>query len=340
MLKKGLTDTMRVDTAVSINNVTKVFEQWQRENAGKGLIKNLFKPEKKVISALDNVSFNVKRGEFVAYAGPNGAGKSTTMKLLAGMLQPTEGTVSVLDMSPDKDRIKVMSRLGVLFGNRTELWWDHPVSQSFEWKKVVWDIPNDIYKRNLEMVVELLDIGELMKTFARELSLGQRMRADLAMMLLHSPELIILDEPTLGLDVVAKRQMIEFLKRINRDDGVTIIVTSHDMDDLEEMARRILMISGGKIVYDGDFNGLREVTGSLTRFIVTMDGDYELTLNGGKFINSANGVFEFEIDVTKYPIKHLLKQLSDTDGVKDVEINKAPIEQVIAGLYAAWKEKS
>jgi len=337
MLKKGSTDTTREGTAVSINNVTKVFEQWQRDNAGKGLIKNLFKPEKKTISALDNVSFSVNRGEFVAYAGPNGAGKSTTMKLLSGMLQPTEGSVSVLGMSPYKDRIRVMSKLGVLFGNRTELWWDHPVSQSYEWKKVVWDIPDEVYKRNFEMVVEMLDLGSLLKTFARELSLGQRMRADIAMMLLHSPELIILDEPTLGLDVVAKRLMIEFLKRINREDGVTIIVTSHDMDDLEDMAQRILMISGGKIVYDGDFDGLREVTGSLTRFVVTMDGDSSLTLDGGRLVGSGSGVYEFEVDVTKNPINHLLRQLSDTRGIKDVEINKAPIEQVIAGLYAAWK---
>ena len=337
MLKKESTDIMRVDTAVSINNVTKVFEQWQRENTGKGLIKNLFKPEKKVISALDKVSFTVNRGEFVAYAGPNGAGKSTTMKLLAGMLQPTEGSVSVLGMSPDKDRISVMSKLGVLFGNRTELWWDHPVSQSYEWKKVVWDIPDDVYKRNLEMVVELLDIGGLLKTFARELSLGQRMRADLAMMLLHSPELIILDEPTLGLDVVAKRQMIEFLKRINRDDGVTIIVTSHDMDDLEEMAQRILMISKGIIVYDGNFDGLRDITGNLTRFTVTMDREAVLNLHGGELISVANGIYEFEVDVSKIPIQNLLRQLSDAGGVKDVEISKAPIEQVIAGLYAAWK---
>ena len=337
MLKKGSTDTTREGTAVSINNVTKVFEQWQRDNAGKGLIKNLFKPEKKTISALDNVSFSVNRGEFVAYAGPNGAGKSTTMKLLSGMLQPTEGSVSVLGMSPYKDRIRVMSKLGVLFGNRTELWWDHPVSQSYEWKKVVWDIPDEVYKRNFEMVVEMLDLGSLLKTFARELSLGQRMRADIAMMLLHSPELIILDEPTLGLDVVAKRLMIEFLKRINREDGVTIIVTSHDMDDLEDMAQRILMISGGKIVYDGDFDGLREVTGSLTRFVVTMDGDSTLTLDGGRLVGSGSGVYEFEVDVTKNPINHLLRQLSDTRGIKDVEINKAPIEQVIAGLYAAWK---
>ena len=270
MSKKELTATMPADTAVSVQGVTKIFTQWQRENAGKGLIKNLFKPEKKIVTALDDVSFTIARGEFVAYAGPNGAGKSTTMKLLAGMLQPTEGQIQVLGMSPDRERIRVMRQLGVLFGNRTELWWDHPVAQSFEWKRVVWDIPREVYVRNLEMVIELLDIGPLMKTFARELSLGQRMRADLAMMLLHSPRLILLDEPTLGLDVVAKRQMIDFLKRINEEDGVTIVVTSHDMDDLEEMAQRIMMISGGKVAFDGSFDGLRDIAGDMTTTTVTV----------------------------------------------------------------------
>jgi len=338
MLKKELTAMSVGDIAVSVNNVTKVFTQWQRENAGKGLIRNLLNPEKKIITALDDVSFVVQKGEFVAYAGPNGAGKSTTMKLLAGMLQPTEGCLSVLGMSPDKDRIPIMRQLGVLFGNRTELWWDHPISQSFEWKQVVWDIPDDVYKRNLEMVMDLLDIGSIYKTFARELSLGQRMRADIAMMLLHSPSLILLDEPTLGLDVVAKRQMIAFLKRINREEGVTIVVTSHDMDDLEEMAQRILMISKGKIAYDGTFDGLRDITGNLTRLTVTLENverDADFTLDGGKLIQAENGVYAFEIDVNRIPIKKLLKQLSDLD-VKDVEISKAPIEQVIAGLYGEW----
>ncbi|MHC1694130.1 MAG: ATP-binding cassette domain-containing protein [Eubacteriales bacterium] len=337
MSKKVSTDICQADTAAEIKSVTKTFTQWQRENTGRGLIKNLIKPEKKIVAALDCVSFTIKRGEFVAYAGPNGAGKSTTMKLLAGMLQPTQGSVSVLGMSPNKDRIHVMSRLGVLFGNRTDLWWDHPVSQSFEWKKVVWDIPDDIYIRNLDMVTEMLDIGPLLKTFARELSLGQRMRADLAMMLLHSPELILLDEPTLGLDVVAKRQMIQFLKQINREDGVSIIVTSHDMDDLEEMAQRIIMVSGGKLVYDGDFDGLRDITGSPTRFTVTMDNGFVPIFSGGKLIKSDNGVYEYEVDVTHNPIQQLLRQLSESDGIKDVEIKKAPIEQVIAGLYAVWK---
>lgn len=337
MSEKALTDIITADTAVKVDSVTKEFTQWQRENAGKNLLKNILNPEKKILKAVDDVSFTIKKGEFAAYAGPNGAGKSTTMKLLSGMLLPTSGNISVLGLSPKKDRIELMKRMGVLFGNRSELWWDHPVLQSFEWKKVVWDIPDEVYKRNLDMLTELLDIGELLKTFARELSLGQRMRADLAMMLLHSPELILLDEPTLGLDVVAKRQMIDFLKKINRENGVTIMVTSHDMDDLEEMAQRILMISKGKIAYDGSFDGLREITGSLTHFTLTTDGTVP-NIDGCKLLSENNFVYEFEVDLSSLPIKTLLGKISEIDGVKDVEIKKAPIEQVIAQLYSKWKD--
>ncbi len=338
MYKKGSTDMSREDTApdqtaVKVDSVSKSFTQWQKKDGSR----NIFRQEKKTVTAVDDISFQIRYGEFAAYAGPNGAGKSTTMKLLAGMLKPTEGTVLVLGMSPEKDRIALMKKLGVLFGNRTELWWDHPVIQSFEWKKVVWDIPDVTYKRNLDMVTELLEIGEIRNTFARELSLGQRMRADLAMMLLHSPELILLDEPTLGLDVVAKRQMIDFLKKINREEGVTIMVTSHDMDDLEEMTRRILMISNGKLAYDGDFDGLRAITGNLTHFTVTTDGTRP-GLEGCRLLGEKHGVFEFEADLSRLPVKRLLELLSKADGIQDVEIKKAPIEQVIAQLYKEWKK--
>lgn len=347
MFKKESTDILPADTAaddlaVKVDAVSKSFTQWHRKEGSKNLFRpeifqlEIFRLEKKIVTAVDNVSFQIKRGEFVAYAGPNGAGKSTTMKLLSGMLKPTGGSISVLGMSPEKDRIALMKRLGVLFGNRTELWWDHPVIQSFEWKKVVWDIPMETYQRNLDMVTELLDIGEIRNTFARELSLGQRMRADLAMMLLHSPELILLDEPTLGLDVVAKRQMIEFLKKLNRESGVTIIVTSHDMDDLEEMAQRILMISKGKLAYDGSFDGLREITGNLTHFTVTTDGTRP-ELEGCRLLGEKNGVFEFEVDLSLLPIKVLLERLSHVDGIMDVEIRKAPIEQVITQLWGMTK---
>lgn len=337
MFKKESTDmfqeaTALDDIAVKVDCVSKSFTQWHRKEGRRGI----FNQEKKIVTAIDNVSFQIRHGEFVAYAGPNGAGKSTTMKLLSGMLQPTEGSVSVLGMSPEKERIALMKKLGVLFGNRTELWWDHPVIQSFEWKKVVWNITDETYRRNLDMVTELLDIGEIRNTFARELSLGQRMRADLAMMLLHSPELILLDEPTLGLDVVAKRQMIDFLKKINQEAGVTIMVTSHDMDDLEEMAQRILMISKGKLAYDGSFDGLREITGNLTHFTVTTDGRIP-ELEGCRLLGGQHGVFEYEVDLSRLSIQVLLERLSHTAGIMDVEIRKAPIEQVITQLYQAWK---
>lgn len=312
--------------------------QWQRDLAGKGLLKGLVKPEKKLITALDDISFQIRRGEFVAYAGPNGAGKSTTMKVLAGMLLPNQGNVRVLGLSPQKNRIQLMKRLGVLFGNRTELWWDHPVMQSFEWKRVVWDIPDAIYKENLELVTELLDLKSLLKTYVRELSLGQRMRADLAMMLLHHPECILLDEPTLGLDIVAKRRMIDFLKYVNREKKVTILVTSHDMDDLEEMAQRILMISDGKLAYDGQFNGLHQIAGNMTQITLTMSGDEVPALDFGRFLEESHGVYQYEVNLATYPIEQVLFRLSQIQGIQDIEINRAPIEQIIAELFKSWKK--
>ena len=236
--------------ALAIDNVSKIYVQWQRSGKMKDIVKNLFSPEKREIKALDGLSFKVSKGEFLAYAGANGAGKSTTIKILSGILQPSSGNISVLGMAPGKERIKLMENIGVLFGQRTELWWDHPVITSYEWKKSVWNIPQDIFDENLAMVTELLDLSDILKTFARELSLGQRMRADLGMLLLHNPQIIFLDEPTLGLDVLAKKKMINFLKKLNREKGTTIVVTSHDMDDLEEMAERIILLSKGCLLYN------------------------------------------------------------------------------------------
>jgi ABC-2 type transport system ATP-binding protein len=304
--------------AIRMASVTKTFVQWQRDNSGKDILKNLLKPEKRIITALDNVSFDIMEGEFVAYAGPNGAGKSTTMKLLAGMLLPASGEISILSMSPQRQRQAIMRHLGVLFGNRTELWWDHPIIQSFEWKKVVWDIPQSRYRENLNMVTELLDIGDLLKTFARELSLGQRMRADLAMMLLHSPKVILLDEPTLGLDVVAKRQMIGFLKRLNEKAGTTIVVTSHDMDDLEEMARRVLLISNGRIAFDGGFDDLREELGCTKRASVSFSDGTQM-----------------EIDYQD--TNRLLRELSEMESIQDIRFTQTSLEEGIANLYAKWR---
>ncbi len=325
--------------ALDIVNVSKTYTQWQRSGRWKDIVKNLVRPEKKVVKALDDLSLQVKKGEFVAYAGANGAGKSTTIKILSGILQPTLGRVSVLDMSPARERVALMRRIGVLFGQRTELWWDHPVITSYEWKKNVWNIPEDVYQRNLALVTELLDLKELLHTFARELSLGQRMRADLGMLLLHDPEVLFLDEPTLGLDVLVKRQMIDFLKKVNREKGTTVIVTSHDMDDLEAMAQRIILLSNGKIAFDGDFQALRRVQGGFSRLLVT-GPEAPPQWPGMEWISTHEGVHEYAFQQADANFSEVLKTLAGTPGITDLEMRKAPIEEVVASLYLEWKKET
>ncbi|MTI95869.1 MAG: ATP-binding cassette domain-containing protein [Firmicutes bacterium] len=325
------------DTTVRLNRVSKEFVQWQRSGKATEILKNLFHPQQRVISALKNLSLEIKKGEFVAYAGANGAGKSTTIKILSGIMQPTRGQVSVLGLRPERDRVRLMRRVGIVFGQRTELWWDHPVAASFEWKKNVWDIPEQKYRANLALVTELLGLGDLLNTFARELSLGQRMRADLALMLLHEPELIFLDEPTLGLDVLAKRQMIDFLKRINQERQTTIVVTSHDMDDLEEMAQRIVLLSKGELAFDGSFEELRAIAGNICRIRLTRSHNGVLKFNGGQLITQQNNIYEYEFDTSQTPMQTIFTQISALSGIMDIEIRKAPIEQIVAGLYNQWR---
>jgi ABC-2 type transport system ATP-binding protein len=313
MLKTDQAGTSSPDI-VEFRGVSKTFIQKQPA----GSFGDLIHPRRKIVAALDDVSFTVQRGEFVAYAGPNGAGKSTTIKLLGGMLVQNAGELSVLGLSPVKNRIPVMRRMGILFGNRTELWWDHPVSTSYRWKQKVWNIPQREFTAIEAQVLELLDIKPFYQTFARELSLGQRMRADLGMLLLHRPELILLDEPTLGLDVLAKRQMIGFLRRLNEEEGTTIIVTSHDMDDLEEMARRILLISNGKISFDGDFASLRTTLGCIRRAIIT-------------FADGRQQEYPYQDTQT------LLRELSALEGIADINFTQTSLEEGIAHLYERWK---
>ena len=337
--------------ALVIDNVTKQYSQWQRSGHARDILKNMLHPQKRIITALDHLSFEVAPGEFVAYAGANGAGKSTTIKILSGILSPSEGTVSVSGLSPVTDRIELMRHIGVLFGQRTELWWDHPIITSFEWKKEVWGIPEEIYKKNLSLVTELLDLEDILRTFARELSLGQRMRADIGMLLLHAPSVIFLDEPTLGLDVLAKQQMIHFLKEINRECGTTIVVTSHDMDDLEEMAQRIILLNKGQIAFDGNFDKLRNTAGACSRIVVTMKNpgskkqsltsDKALTdptIPGLQLLSSNEGICEYEFNRSQTGIHEVLGNLAGFQGIEDVEIRRAPIEDVIARLYLSWKK--
>ena len=333
MPNTALRDTKTWDTAVELRDVTKIFRQKQ---TGDGIWQNFLRPQYKEIHALDHVDLTIRKGEFVAYAGPNGAGKSTTFKLLCGMIGADSGHVHTCGLEPLKERIPLMRQTGVLMGSRTELWWDHPVISSYTWKKAVWDIDDKTYERQLGLVTEMLDLKPLLNTFARELSLGQRMRADLGMLLLHDPQLILLDEPTLGLDVLAKRSMIECLKALNRDHGRTILVTSHDLDDLTEMAQRIVMLADGRIAFDGTLPELRRVAGSERH--VTIDCPICPELVGCRLIESTHGRHTFAFDPRVLPVSQLLAAVSHLANVRDVQLTDAPIEGVIAGLYRYWKK--
>lgn len=338
MHKKDITAMCPSDTAVEFSHVKKTFVRSQTALAGKEVIRRLFHPKREQIHALDDVTFTVKQGEFTAYAGPNGAGKSTTMKLACGILLPNSGQVRVLGCHPETERIRLMRQIGVLFGNRTELWWDHPLIQSFEWKKAVWNIPEAVYQKNLQTAVQLLDLQPLLSTFARELSLGQRMKADIAMLLLSSPKLLLLDEPTLGLDVTAKRQLMAFLKQENRQNGTTILVTSHDMDDLEEMTDRILMIANGKLVYDGTYDGLRTLGGHRQRLVVTSEREIPEGALPCRLVDRRQGEAEYELNTEETSFFALLQRLAALPAIRGVEIRKAPIEQVVDALYNQWQD--
>jgi ABC-2 type transport system ATP-binding protein len=295
------------------------------------------RPRVKKIPALQNISLRIGRGETVAYAGPNGAGKSTTVKLLSSLLAPDVGTVRVLGMDPIRDRVRYVSRIGVVFGQRTELWWDHPVAASFEWKRVVWAIPRERYARMLGVVRELLGLDEFFHSLARELSLGQRMRADLAMALLPEPEILFLDEPTLGLDVLAKRNILRFIKELNRERNVTVMVTSHDMAELEQLAGRIILIDGGKIAFDGDFQRLRREFSDRRRLLLETADGAAPALVGAEWIASEAGRHEYVFDASRVKIADLLEQAAAQTGVLDVETHRPPIDEVIADIYEKWQ---
>lgn len=332
-------DTATWDTVVELRDVSKTYYQRQRSAHIGEALRALVKPTIREVRALRGINLRIGRGEVVAYAGPNGAGKSTTVKLLSALLAPDSGTVRVLGYDPVRQREKYVSRIGVVFGQRTELWWDHPVAASFEWKRVVWDIPDERYHRMVALVKDLLGLHEFFNSLARELSLGQRMRADLGMALIHEPEILFLDEPTLGLDVLAKRNILQFVKDLNRQQRVTVILTSHDMSDLEQLAERIVMIDKGQIAFDGSFERLRREFADKRHLFLETPSATAPTLTGATLVQSAGQRHEYVFDAAHVKIAALLEQASSQTEVLDVETHRAPIDDVIADIYERWQNK-
>ena len=325
------------DAAIELRGVWKIYQQTRRSERLRDVIPSLFRPRTQEVVALNAIDLTIGRGEVVAYAGPNGAGKSTTVKLCSGLLAPDRGTVRVLGMDPVRERARFVGRIGVLFGQRTELWWDQPVAATYEWKRIVWGVPRARYERMLGFVREVLGLDEFFQALARELSLGQRMRADLGLVLLHEPEVLFLDEPTLGLDVLGKRHVLEFIRRLNRERRLTVLVTSHDMSDLEQLAGRIVMVHRGAIAFDGGFDQLRRELADRRRLILQTTDSGPPTLVGAELMTSQGSRHEFVFDAARVKLSALLEQAGAQADVLDAETHRPPIDDVIADIYERWQ---
>ena len=243
---------------ITMQNVCKTYKVSKRDAGFSSAFKALFHKEYELIHALDGVSFTISDGEMVGYIGPNGAGKSSTIKILSGILTPEEGTCLINGLTPWKNRIEHVKNIGVVFGQRTQLWWDVPVMDSFELLKEIYRIDDHVYRRNLEQLSEMLGLSELLRTPTRQLSLGQRMRCEIAASLLHNPKILFLDEPTIGLDAVSKLAVRDFILKLNKEKKTTVILTTHDMQDIEALTSRIILIGKGKILLDGTLADIKE----------------------------------------------------------------------------------
>ncbi len=243
---------------ITMQNVCKTYKVSKRDAGFSSAFKALFHKEYELIHALDGVSFTISDGEMVGYIGPNGAGKSSTIKILSGILTPEEGTCLINGLTPWKNRIEHVKNIGVVFGQRTQLWWDVPVMDSFELLKEIYRISEQTYRRNLEQLSEMLGLSELLRTPTRQLSLGQRMRCEIAASLLHDPKILFLDEPTIGLDAVSKLAVRDFILKLNEEKKTTVILTTHDMQDIEALTSRIILIGKGKILLDGTLADIKE----------------------------------------------------------------------------------
>lgn len=325
---------------IEAQNLVKRFHVAQRKSGVVGAFTGLFKREYKTVNALEGVSFSIEPGELVAYIGPNGAGKSTTVKILSGILVPDSGECRVGGRVPWKERVAHVGRIGVVFGQRTQLWWDLPVIESFEMIRDIYGVKAGDYAKRSKELIELLDLGPILQTPARQLSLGQRMRCDLAASLFHAPELLFLDEPTIGLDAVSKLAVRGFVKRLNQERGVTVILTTHDMDDIEALCRRVIVIAEGRILSDGPLEALRAKVSRERRLIIDLAetgfegemGDEEAVV-----VKREGLRYELAFDPTRTSAAALIGRLAARYPVKDLFVEDPAIEEIIAKFYGEVK---
>ncbi len=319
---------------IVVENLVKTFRIAERQAGMWGAVRGLAYRRYRTVTALSGISFSLEAGELVGYIGPNGAGKSTTVKVLSGILVPDGGRCEVLGHVPWRERIAYVRQIGVVFGQRTQLWWDLPVIESFELLRDIYRVPPHSYTQVKEELIALLDLKNLLDTPVRQLSLGQRMRCDLAAALIHSPRLLFLDEPTIGLDAVSKLAVRDFIKRLNRDHGVTLILTTHDMDDIEALCTRVIVIGSGHILSDGTLEDLR---GRVTRerwLLVDLEESHETICDPDvEFLRREGSRVWLRFDPTCISPAALISRITAQHNVRDLFVQNPPIEEIIARLY-------
>jgi ABC-2 type transport system ATP-binding protein len=319
---------------IHVENLAKSYFIATRHSGFSGALRGLFSRESREIKALDGVSFAIEPGELVAYIGPNGAGKSTTVKILSGILVPDSGTCQVEGRIPWKDRQAHVARIGVVFGQRTQLWWDLPVQESFDLLREIYRVEPDAYQTSLDELIPMLGLKQILDIPVRQLSLGQRMRADLAASLLHRPRLLFLDEPTIGLDATSKLAVREFVGRQCREHGVTVILTTHDMDDIEALCSRVMVIGKGQLLLDGNLGDLRARFGRERRLRLDLSEEVQTLEDPDARVLSREGLrFQLAFDPEVCSTPELLARLAARYPLKDVFIEDPPIEEIVAKLY-------
>lgn len=318
---------------IEVKHVSKSFKVVKREKGFKNALKSFFKREYIMVDAARDINFSIEKGEIVGYIGPNGAGKSTTIKILSGILLPDQGSVRVGSLDPAKDRKKYVKNIGVVFGQRSQLWWDIPANDTFELLKDMYDIEEPNYEKTKNELVKLLRLEKIINIPVRQLSLGERMRLEIAASLLHQPEILFLDEPTIGLDAISKKIVREFIKKLNQNFKTTVILTTHDMSDIEALAKRIILIGKGEILYDGTLQKLKNKYGNNKMVKIFTKDKVEVNKKGITDFSKKEYGYEFIIDVNELTISDFLKYISTRINIDDIEIDNANIDDIIVKTY-------
>lgn len=330
---------------IEVNHITKNFVMPKKYPGLKGAIKGLFSNEKITKTAVDDISFTIKKGEIVGYIGSNGAGKSTTIKMMTGILTPTSGQCTVAGLDPSKNRKENAKNIGVVFGQRTQLWWDLPLGESFTILKEIYDVSDEDYEKRVKFLNEVLGLDDFWNSPVRTLSLGQRMRADLGAALLHNPKVLYLDEPTIGLDLVVKDNIRKAIKEINEQYQTTIILTTHDIGDIEELCSRIIIIDEGKKIYDGSLHDLKDRFGTKRKIemeirqperLAHLDLPKALKVSEadcGVEYDEANSTLCVTFDKHKLQAPQILSAVMEVTEVTDVQIKETELSQIVKEIY-------